>query len=457
MVNMKKLVWASIAAGVFAGFRGSIFTVVGARVNVRLRVKLMDALLSQDIGFFDVTKTGDITSRLSSDTTLVGDQVSLNVNVFLRSLVQALGVLLFMFLVSWQLSILAFISVPLVTLLSKWYGEYVRSLTKLMQQKLADGNSVSEAALGSMATVRAFDAGEIELSAFEDSMSKYLQLNNKAALAYCGYATMSTSCPQLVFAIVVFYGGMLVRNGDMTSGQLVSFLLYLQSLSDAFATIGWVFSSLTQAVGAADKVFELMHRNPRMTCPAETDGPEHATSHRGILGIEATKTRRQRMYGRRPENARGEIVLENVEMYYPARPKRRVLDGLSLKIYPGSVVALVGPSGGGKSSVMSLIQHLYEQSSGRVLFDGMEVHEICPAWLSRNVSIVSQEPTLFARSIKKNIMYGLEGTDSEPSDEEIVEAAKLANADSFIQQMPQKYETEVGERGVALSGGQKQR
>ena len=162
----------------------------------------MDALLAQDIGFFDVTKTGDITSRLSSDTTLVGDQVSLNVNVFLRSLVQAIGVLLFMFLVSWQLSILAFISVPLITLLSKWYGNYVRSLTKLMQKKLADGNSVSEAALSSMSTVRAFDAAEKELSDFKENMSKYLVLNFRSAVAYYGYATLSTSLPELVFAVV---------------------------------------------------------------------------------------------------------------------------------------------------------------------------------------------------------------------------------------------------------------
>jgi ATP-binding cassette, subfamily B (MDR/TAP), member 9 len=213
----------------------------------------------------------------------------------------------------------------------------------------------------------------------------------------------------------------------------------LQSLSDAFSTIGWVFSSLTQAVGAADKVFELMHRKPRITHPSRTDPTtQRNCRHVGILGIEATKTRQQRSFGLRPEAARGHIVLENVEMYYPARPNRRILNGLSLKIEPGSIVALVGQSGGGKSSVMSLIQHLYEQSSGRVLFDDVEISEFSPSWLSRNISIVSQEPTLFARSIKKNIMYGLEGTDAEPSDDEIVAAAKLANADSFIQSMPQK-------------------
>jgi len=456
MKNVKLLVLASLSAGVFSGLRGSIFTVVGGRVNVRLRVQLMDALLSQDIGFFDVTKTGDITSRLSSDTTLVGDQVMLNVNVFLRSLVQAVGVLLFMFLVSWQLSILAFISVPLITILSKWYGNYVRALTKLMQKKLADGNSVSEAALGSMSTVRAFDAAEAELHEFEQHMEKYLKLNVRSAFAYFGYATFTTAVPQLVFAVVVFYGGFMVRNGEMTSGKLVSFLLYLQSLSDAFASLGWVFSALTQAVGAADKVFELMKREPQYKRPTTQQSQVDSAARAGILGIEAKKTREQRLSGVHPEQPKGEIKLDNVELCYPARPLRRVLNGLSLNIEPGQIVALVGRSGGGKSSLMSLIQHLYEPSNGKVMLDGHEVHEIAPQWLSRNISIVSQEPTLFARSIKRNIMYGLEGTEMEPSDEEIEHAARLANA-GFIYDFPQRFDTEVGERGVQLSGGQKQR
>lgn len=202
MLNMKLLVVASVLAGVFAGIRGSIFTIIGARTNVRLRVQLMDSLLAQDIGFFDVAKTGEITSRLSSDTTLVGDQVSLNVNVFLRSLVQALGVLLFMFIVSWQLSILAFISVPVITLLSKQYSAYITKVIKTMQKSLADGNAVSEAALGSMSTIRAHDAAEGELKRFETEMKKYLRFNKHTAIAYCGYATLTTALPQLVFAVV---------------------------------------------------------------------------------------------------------------------------------------------------------------------------------------------------------------------------------------------------------------
>jgi len=442
MENVRLLLIASIAAGVFSGLRAAIFTIAGGRVNVRLRIQLMDALLSQDIGFFDMTKTGDITSRLSSDTTLVGNQATRSVDVFFKCIVHCLGILTFMFVSSWQLTIFALISFPVITIVSKWYGNYMRALSKLMQKKLADGNSVSEAALGSMATVRSFDAAESELQEFEKIMQSYLRLNSRDALAFGSLVVFLDAVPQLVYAVVVFYGGLLVRNGVLTGGELVSFLLYLQSLSNEFAAIGWVFGSLTQAAGAADKVFELMHRKTKYTQPTSTATASSEASAdqptAGVLGIKASKTRQQRTNGLRPEHARGEIVLDNVEMYYPARPQRRILNGLSLKVEPGSVVALVGSSGGGKSSVMSLIQHLYEPSAGKVLFDGIDVHELSPAFLSRHVSIVSQEPTLFARSIKRNIMYGLEGTDAEPTDEEILEAAKLANADDFIQRMPQK-------------------
>jgi ATP-binding cassette subfamily B (MDR/TAP) protein 9 len=222
-----------------------------------------------------------------------------------------------------------------------------------------------------MSTVRAFDAAESELKEFETYMEKYMRLNIRAAVAYVGYSSCVTALPQLVTALVVFYGGLIVRNGDMTSGELVSFLLYLSSLSDAFANIGYIFSSLTQAVGAADKVFELMHRKPRIKTSSRE--PPNLPLPRGFLGVVAKKTVTQRHAGMHPATCRGEITLENVDLCYPARPQRRILNGISLKIPAGSVVALVGQSGGGKSSVMSLLQHLYEPSAGKVLIDEYEV------------------------------------------------------------------------------------
>ena len=453
--NMKKLVAASILGGVFSGLRGAIFTAVGVRVNVRLRTMLMDSLLAQDIGFFDITKTGDITSRLSSDTTLVGDQVTLNVNVFLRSLVQAIGVLIYMAILSWQLTLLAFISVPAITIMSRWYGNYIRSLTKLMQKKLADGNSISEAALGSMPTVRAFGAESTEMNEFNVFMDQYKRLNKRYAFAYLGYGTAITSLPQLVTAVVLFYGGLLVMadgNDHITSGELVSFLLYLSSLSDAFNSIGYIFASLTQAVGAADKVFELIHRKPVRKRPTTSDDETVG----GVLVADTKNTfnniQQFRSAGVRPVGCAGEVTLNKVTLSYPARPERKILNEMTLFVPAGAVAALVGPSGGGKSSIVSLIQNLYEPQNGDIFIDGVKISDLSPDWLSKNVAVVSQEPTLFARSIKRNIMYGLEGTESEPTMREIKEAAKKANAHEFIENLPMKYETDVGERGVQLSG-----
>mmetsp|Transcript_2359 Transcript_2359/g.6212 ORF Transcript_2359/g.6212 Transcript_2359/m.6212 type:complete len:921 (-) Transcript_2359:77-2839(-) len=454
MSNTVKLIIASILGGIFSGCRGSIFTVVGGNVSARLRLRLMDALLIQDIGFYDITKAGDIMSRLSNDTSLVGDQVTLNINVLLRSVVQAIGILIFMVTLSWQLSILAFISVPVITILSKWYGSFIRSLAKVMQKKLADANAVSEAAISSMRTVRSFDAGPTEFEEFRTIMNRYLALNLKSAIAYSGYATIATSLPQLVTALVIYYGGLMIRTGAISSGDLVSFLLYLQSLSDAFASIGAIFSSLTMAVGAADKVFELMARKPRMKLPsAENSGPSGGHRQGGDTSLVASR----RHIGKAPTTCNGRIIIDNVKMSYPARPKRTILNGMSLQIPAGKIVALCGSSGGGKSSILSLIQNIYQQYAGKIMIDDTEIHELSPSWLARHVSIVSQEPTLFARSIKRNIMYGLEGSDAEPTDDEIENVAKLANAHDFISKMPQKYETEVGDRGVQLSGGQKQR
>jgi len=237
----------------------------------------------------------------------------------------------------------------------------------------------------------------------------------------------------------------------ITSCQLVTFLLYLTSLSDAFNSIGYIFSSLTQAVGAADKIFELMNRKPKR---ASLSDPDNLDSEQGTS---VYRTEAFRGEGAQPYKCNGEVSLSNVHMYYPSRPDRKVLNGMDLIAPPGAIVALVGASGGGKSSIVSLVQNLYEPCNGEVCIDGRNVQTLCPEWMTKYISVVSQEPTLFARSIRRNIMYGLESTDLEPSLEEIKNAARLSNASTFIDALPMQYETDVGERGVQLSGGQKQR
>ena len=214
--------------------------------------------------------------------------------------------------------------------------------------------------------------------------------------------------------------------------------------------------SLTQAVGAADKVFELIRRQPKIEEPSgvtatapQADTRQEcslATSSLAQYGIKPNNIVHHRHRGLYPpsDTCKGKINLNDVEMFYPARPQRKILHGLTLEAPPGKVVALVGPSGGGKSSIVSLVQHLYDPSAGQITIDGKRVQDLSYEFLSRNISIVSQEPTLFARSIHRNIIYGLEGTPHEPTEEEVKKAAMLANAHAFIENLPQGYETDVG-------------
>ncbi|GAB4821914.1 hypothetical protein N2152v2_008960 [Parachlorella kessleri] len=429
-----KLLGVAFGCAVFTGVRGGLFTICMTRLNVRLRTELFKSLMAQEVGFFDTTKTGDVTSRLAADTTTVSDQVSLNLNVMLRSLTQAAMVLAFMFGASWRLTVVTFIMIPCVLAICKVYGAYYRKMSKKVQTELAEANSVAEEALSTMTTVKAHASEDSTLAAYATKLGRFYALQKREAIAYALYMSTNTFLAAAVVAVVLYYGGSLVLAGAMSAGSLVSFMLYQQSLSGAFQALGDVFSALAAAVGAADKVIELMHRQPKI-------------ARGGTLA---------------PPDFTGSLALQSVHFHYPARPTLRVLSGLSLAVQPGEIVALVGPSGGGKSSIVKLVERFYVPTEGRVLIDGRDVGEYSPKWLKRHVALVSQEPVLYARSIRRNIMYGLEEEDGVPAEQvptqqDIEEAARLANAHEFISALPEGYDTECGEKGVQLSGGQKQR
>ena len=440
-------VTAAITA-VFTALRGSIFTLTMAKLNVRVRNEFFKSLLSQELGFFDTHKTGDITSRLSADTTKMSDQVSLNLNVLIRSIVQSCGVLFFMFRLSVRLSLVTFVSVPCVVVLSKGYGAYYRTLTKAGQKTLASANCIAEESLSSMATVKSFAAERGEARDYARKLDKYYDVNVRMAIAYTVYAVLFTVLPNLVTALVLFYGGKLVIEGELQPGDLVSFMLFQQNLSSAFNTIGNIWTGISGALGAADKVFEYIARKPKIVPGKERPSGSPATSSS-------------------PEKTAGlDVNFQAVTLRYPSRPDALVLCGVTLRVVPGEVVALVGPSGGGKSSCLRLINGLYTAASGQVLLDGLSVHDYDHGWYHRRVSIVGQEPVLFARSIRRNILYGLEDGEEaeegrspsvEPTMEDVVRAARLANAHDFIMDFPKQYLTLCGEKGADLSGGQKQR
>ncbi|XP_075424407.1 ABC-type oligopeptide transporter ABCB9 isoform X2 [Ascaphus truei] len=395
------------------------------RLNIRIRNRLFRSLLAQEIGFFDENHTGDILSRLTSDTSIVSDVVSENVNVFLRSAVKALGVMAFMFSLSWQLCLLTFLGFPLIMLVSNIYGTYYKRLAKEVQTALAKANNIAEETISAMKTVRSFANEEAEVALYREKLQRVYALYKKEAIAYTCYS-WSTGVPQVVLQIsILYYGGHLVISGQMTSGNLISFVIYEFLLGDCIESIGSVYGGLMQGVGAAEKVFEFIDRQPKIV-------------NDGALA---------------PDNLEGKVEFRNITFTYPTRPAAQVLQDVSFTLCPGKVTALVGPSGSGKSSCVNILENFYLVQDGEVLLDGKPITLYEHKYLHTKVSMVSQEPVLFARSIQDNVAYGLNSVPLEP----VVNACVRASAHAFIMELQDGYNTETGEKGAQLSGGQKQR
>ncbi|XP_004430097.1 PREDICTED: ATP-binding cassette sub-family B member 9 isoform X1 [Ceratotherium simum simum] len=415
----------AISSSFAAGIRGGIFTLVFARLNIRLRNRLFRSLVSQEMSFFDENRTGDLISRLTSDTTMVSDLVSQNINIFLRNTVKVTGVVVFMFSLSWQLSLVTFMGFPIIMMVSDIYGKYYKRLSKEVQSALARASNTAEETISAMKTVRSFANEEEETEVYSQKLQQVYKLNRKEAAAYTYYVWGNGLTLLVVQVSILYYGGHLVISGQMTSGNLISFIIYEFVLGDCMESVGSVYSGLMQGVGAAEKVFEFIDRQPTMV-------------HDGDLA---------------PDHLEGRVDFENVTFTYRTRPHTQVLQNVSFSLSPGKVTALVGPSGSGKSSCVNILENFYPLDGGRVLLDGQPISAYDHKYLHRVISLVSQEPVLFARSITDNISYGLPSVPFEM----VVEAAQKANAHGFIMELQDGYNTETGEKGAQLSGGQKQR
>ncbi|ELW65494.1 ATP-binding cassette sub-family B member 9 isoform X2 [Tupaia chinensis] len=415
----------AIGSSFAAGIRGGIFTLIFARLNIRLRNCLFRSLLSQETSFFDENRTGDLISRLTSDTTMVSDLVSQNINIFLRNTVKVTGVVVFMFSLSWQLSLVTFMGFPIIMMVSNIYGKCYKRLSKEVQNALARASNTAEETISAMKTVRSFANEEEEAEVYLRKLQQVYKLNRKEAAAYMYYVWGSGLTLLVVQVSILYYGGHLVISGQMTSGNLIAFIIYEFVLGDCMESVGSVYSGLMQGVGAAEKVFEFIDRQPTMV-------------HDGNLA---------------PDHLEGRVDFENVTFTYRTRPHTQVLQNVSFSLCPGKVTALVGPSGSGKSSCVNILENFYPLEGGRVLLDGKPIGAYDHKYLHRVISLVSQEPVLFARSITDNISYGLPTVPFEM----VVEAAQKANAHGFIMELQDGYSTETGEKGAQLSGGQKQR
>ncbi|KAJ8043209.1 ATP-binding cassette sub-family B member 9 [Holothuria leucospilota] len=415
----------SVVSSVATGVRGGVFSYSMARLNVRIRKKLFSSVLRQEIGFFDVTRTGDITSRLTSDTTTLSDTLNLNINVFLRSVVKIIGFVVIMVKLSWQLTVITLVVIPLIAIVSDYYGDFYEKLSKRLQDSLADANNVAEETISTIKTVRSFANEKGEAEHYANKLKVSFRLWKIEALVFGCYAAGNAILETAMTILTLYYGGHLVIINVMSGGQLISFLLYQFELGNALDDIGNVYTGLMQAAGASAKVFELINREPKIS----NDGDKA------------------------PDQLTGRLEFKNVSFSYPSRPESSVLKNVSFTASPGEIVTLVGPSGSGKSTCVSILERFYEPSEGQVLLDGIPVQDYDHSYIHKKMALVGQEPVLYARSIEENVAYGL----PECTFEDVQHACKLSNAHRFVTELDGGYKTQTGEKGTQLSGGQKQR
>lgn len=408
----------------FGMLRSWLFTVAGERVVAKLRSDLFSAILNQEIAFFDQSRTGELTNRLASDTTVLQNTVTVNISMALRFGVTAIGAALMMMYTSPRLSMISLAVVPVVALSASFYGRLVRRWSTDVQDALADASQVAEETIAGVRTVRSFAREEAEVGRYAHAVDRSYRLAAKRALALGVFNGFMTFAGYGIVAVVVWYGGTLVQSDLMTSGELTAFLLYTMMVAFSMAAGANLFGDFMKASGASQRVFQLMDRvNVLVPGAAPLDRVE------------------------------GRVELQRVSFRYPSRPDIPVLVGFDLHVEPGQVVALVGPSGAGKSTVAQLLTRFYDPVEGVVKIDGHDLRELDPQSLRRQVGVVAQEPLLFASSIAENIRYGR----PEATDDEVRAAARAANAEAFVDDFPDGFDTLVGERGVRLSGGQKQR
>uniref|UniRef100_A0A3B3VQB3 Transporter associated with antigen processing, subunit type a n=1 Tax=Poecilia latipinna TaxID=48699 RepID=A0A3B3VQB3_9TELE len=391
----------------------------------RIKVKLFDALTKQEIGFFESVKTGEITSRLSRDTNLTGRTVCLNVNVLLRTFMKTMGMISLMMSLSWKLTFLVLMETPITGLIQNIYDTHYQRLSQEMQDSMARTNDSANEVVFGIRVVRSFNTEKHEADRYDKRLTETQSLKNRRDIVRAIYllARRLTGLGMQVF--ILYYGRLFIQMGQMTTGNLVSFIIYQSDLGDNIRTLTYIFGDMLNSVMAAGKVFEYLDRKPQIS----TDGKL------------------------KPDQLEGHINYCGLNFAYPSNPGKIVLQDFSLELKPGQVTALVGPSGEGKSTCVSLLQRLYEPQDGEILLDGEPLKSYDHHFFHKKIAVVSQEPVLFSGSIRDNITYGL----TDCSLEKIEEAAQKANAHEFIHQLEKGYDTEVGESGGQLAKSERQR
>lgn len=409
------------------GLRYYLVTRLGERIVADIREAVFDRVIRMSPAFYENILTGEVLSRITTDTTLILSVIGSSVSIALRNILIFAGGMVLMLLTSAKLAGMVLLIVPAVVVPIIVLGRRLRVLSRENQDWIANSSGNASEALSSVQTVQAFTHEDLSSNTFSDVTEKSYDVAMKRIFTR---AMMTVVVIFLIFAGVVgvlWMGAHDVNRGTLSIGALVQFVIYAIMVAGSVAALSEIWGELQRAAGATERLVELLATEDAIQ---ETDTPE-VLSH----------------------PVAGEIAFKDVTFHYPARPEIAALSGANLHIKPGETVALVGPSGAGKSTVIQLLQRFYDPTSGSITVDGLDVRNVSRKDLRSAISLVPQDPIIFATSALENIRFGR----PEASDTEVHEAAKAAAAHDFLMALPDKYDSQVGERGVMLSGGQKQR
>lgn len=413
---------------VFSYLRVQLFAVVSEKSMAALRRDLYQKLVTLGIPFLEERRVGELTSRITSDVTQVQGVVSLTIAEFIRQIIVFLGGVFIIVFTMPKLALIMLATVPIVVISAMFFGRYIRKLMRARQDQLAETNVVVEETMQSIQTVKAYTNEDFEVKRYGASLTEMVRISLKAARMRGLFAAFIIFVMFGALFFIIWQAAQMVENGEMLKGDLLDFAVFTGIIGTAIASLGNFYTEIVSAIGATERILDIMDQPSEVTVQTLT-APEG----------------KQRFSG--------EISYRDVHFSYPSRPDVPVLKGVSFDIPAGSKIALVGASGGGKSTIMQLLLQFYGLGSGEILVDGQSIYAYELSLYRQNIGIVPQEVLLFGGSIRENIAYGRPGS----SDEDIIEAARKANAWNFIQSFPEGLDTLVGERGVKLSGGQRQR
>ncbi|WP_058361300.1 ABC transporter transmembrane domain-containing protein [Xanthomonas translucens] len=417
----------AVVLAIATALRFYFVSLLGEKVVADLRGRLYAHLIGLHAGFHDRNRSGELVSRLSADSELLRGVIGSTMSVALRSTVTAIGSIVMLFVTSPHLAAYALLGIPLAVLPIVLGARRLQKISRASQDRVADANTLAAETLGAVRTVQAHAREPYERKRFGQALALSVDVARRRVRAQ---ALITAVAIVLVFGaivLVLWSGAHEVAAGELSAGALGQFVLYAMFGGGSMASLAEVWNDLQRAAGGMGRIAELFAERPEVLAPAQP---------RAL-----------------PQPLRGEVRFENVVFRYPQRPDHPALDGFDLHVRPGESVALVGPSGAGKSTVLSLLLRFHDPQSGVVRVDGADLRELDPAQLREGIGLVPQHPTLFAASAADNIRYGRLAA----SDAEVEAAARAAEADTFIGQLPDGYASELGERGARLSGGQQQR